>query len=1006
MNQSRLMILLMAFVSVAVLLGAVLFQLQVNAHATWAERSLTNRWMFRDTPSRRGSISDRKGIVLREDQAGFDLEVRYRQFRRRHPVGIAYHGGLLLERLGQGVSAGTSRGEDQQFSYRDRAWLQASAQRLLDVPLTWLTEGPLEKQDAEDLAFYSISLCTQLTGLSPQLTWRRVMDVARELEPVEIAVEVDAPTVWTRVVEWTGEKERFVIPEPPLDVFAERLRELEELDAKVHLLDLQRKRSLKGAAESRRVRSLFEELDRRVAPSADWRAFELLPPEQREALRKIEFWVFLRSVLGDPEGSRWDWLDFAFDERKRLRAIYQRNGKPWLVFLKGRLQTIFELTADGEEAPVRARFEEPRRVSFEPGLGGARSRISFKNMGAFPILGPGIEIPKPLGWKVWGTLPEDRRAELTDQFKGIHGDALLALVENARGRRRGMLPWNESVSRVIQHRMPYGIAAWLGVLKESHPGLLLAPSVRRVTGPAVSGEYPGLDILIGNVSSYWEEDGAALIEKQVASTFGGGEDPLAGIMLQDAVTFGAASSNGFVGTHLDEYPDSFRETVARKAVWSIKRHFLYQGRIGRDGVEGALDDQLTGTPGLRWVVKDKAAREQKLISRLRVQPGESVRLTIDLRLQKLLERAVRRSYGSGCREAAMTILDPVSGDILAMAGYGQTGIKERGALAHGWNRAALASGGSPYLGSVAKPFVLLEHLERQRRNDSDEKFRRVVVPCGGKSKTIEGLASRFRCDHISPHSCGADPVGALGQSCNSYYYQVANGLGVAGLARAYGRVGWVQTVEPDFRYASRNQRGIAGLGVEGFTEDGTASWFSFVTSMPSKIEFLGYGKQGYRLNRGVVELTGIGYGLRVNTVMVARAYAGLATGYLPDVGLVEDPARKRTSLGVAEEDLRLVREGLRHCVREGTAHEIFAGEAGWDRIGFYAKTGTAELKPNYNAWLAGYVTGESTRTAPAFAFAAVVYRAPGHGADFAGPMVREFLRGVMADPQLDAEYLK
>ena len=68
----------------------------VFEHKIWEKRSYTNRWAFRDVPTKRGAIRDRHGEPLRVDAPTTSLEFYYRRFRRRHPCGIAVHGANLM----------------------------------------------------------------------------------------------------------------------------------------------------------------------------------------------------------------------------------------------------------------------------------------------------------------------------------------------------------------------------------------------------------------------------------------------------------------------------------------------------------------------------------------------------------------------------------------------------------------------------------------------------------------------------------------------------------------------------------------------------------------------------------------------------------------------------------------------------------------------------------------------------------------------------------------------
>ena len=98
-------------------------------------------------------------------------------------------------------------------------------------------------------------------------------------------------------------------------------------------------------------------------------------------------------------------------------------------------------------------------------------------------------------------------------------------------------------------------------------------------------------------------------------------------------------------------------------------------RIGKSGVEAAFDDVLRGRPGLKQISVDSLGRPQSApIWRQESRPGYALRLTLDMRLQRAAEQALR--YGIGLAHAnkqwaadggAIVALDPRDGSIRALA---------------------------------------------------------------------------------------------------------------------------------------------------------------------------------------------------------------------------------------------------------------------------------------------------------------------------------------------------
>jgi cell division protein FtsI/penicillin-binding protein 2 len=139
-------------------------------------------------------------------------------------------------------------------------------------------------------------------------------------------------------------------------------------------------------------------------------------------------------------------------------------------------------------------------------------------------------------------------------------------------------------------------------------------------------------------------------------------------------------------------------------------------------------------------------------------------------------------------------------------------------------------------------------------------------------------------------------------------------------------------------------------------------------------------------------------------VHVARAYAALATGSLPTVGLRLSEPRPRVPFTDVVGELEVVREGLRAAVATGTARRLRTLE----QLGVCGKTGTAQIRVTgqNNAWFAGYLPQPSLG-GQQLCCCAVVYSVQDkvHGGDAAGQIVVDVLDAVRDDPTLRARYL-
>lgn len=116
---------------------------------------------------------------------------------------------------------------------------------------------------------------------------------------------------------------------------------------------------------------------------------------------------------------------------------------------------------------------------------------------------------------------------------------------------------------------------------------------------------------------------------------------------------------GALAPHLFGYVGVPKEIDKEEA----SRFNFYQPDIeGKAQIEEAYDDVLRGTPGTRFLQRNAHGVIDGETSRIEPKQGAKVCLTIDARIQQIVEKALR-VVGRG----AAVVLDPNSGKILAMA---------------------------------------------------------------------------------------------------------------------------------------------------------------------------------------------------------------------------------------------------------------------------------------------------------------------------------------------------
>jgi penicillin-binding protein 2 len=96
--------------------------------------------------------------------------------------------------------------------------------------------------------------------------------------------------------------------------------------------------------------------------------------------------------------------------------------------------------------------------------------------------------------------------------------------------------------------------------------------------------------------------------------------------------------------------------------------YLRDDWIGKAGVEATYEKDLRGVYGLESVAKAASGRRGDVLQTIReAQPGSSLTLTIDIREQKLAEKALKWGMKSiGMKRGVFIVMNPQTGEVLAM----------------------------------------------------------------------------------------------------------------------------------------------------------------------------------------------------------------------------------------------------------------------------------------------------------------------------------------------------
>src|SRR5690348_2448463 len=244
--------------------------------------------------------------------------------------------------------------------------------------------------------------------------------------------------------------------------------------------------------------------------------------------------------------------------------------------------------------------------------------------------------------------------------------------------------------------------------------------------------------------------------------------------------FGDVASHviGYMGRINQEDQDRLEET-------DLAANYRGTDFIGKAGVEATYEAELHGTTGFEQVEIDAAGRGIRTLSRTPSQPGNNVTLTLDMRLQQVAEVAL------GNRRGALVAVDPSTGGVLALVskpGFDpnlfvdgidpQYWAELNGSPDHPLTNRAISGLYPP--GSTLKPFMALAALETGKRKPSSSMFDPGYFDFGGR---------RFRDDKKGGHGV-VDLYKSITESCDTYYYHLANDMGIDLIARSLAPFGF------------------------------------------------------------------------------------------------------------------------------------------------------------------------------------------------------------------------
>jgi penicillin-binding protein 2 len=431
---------------------------------------------------------------------------------------------------------------------------------------------------------------------------------------------------------------------------------------------------------------------------------------------------------------------------------------------------------------------------------------------------------------------------------------------------------------------------------------------------------------------------------------------------------------GYIGRVNDNDLDRI-EDEDQEANYRGTEHF------GKTGLEQHYEFELHGQTGFEQVEVDAGGHAVRTLASTAPIAGNNLTLTVDAKLQQVAEKAF------GNRRGAVVAIEPATGGILAlvsMPNYDPNlfvdGIDPANwdALNNSPDKPMVnrALNGAYPPGSTFKPYMALGALTIGKRKPEQTIFDPGYFAFGNHT---------FRDDKKGGHGT-VDMYKSIVDSCDTYYYMLANDMGIDNISNFMRQFGFGQRTGVDVDGESEGVLPSQDWKKKRFKKPEQQKWYA-----------------------GETISIGIGQGYNAYTpIQLAQAVATLANNgvmyrphlvqYITDTRSGEktmiEPKPLRT-IPLKQENIDVIKRAMVGVNKEGTGARAFAG-AGYISAG---KTGTAQVYSlKGEKYAEGHVKQELRDHALFIAFApadqpkialAVLVENGGFGAAAAAPIARQ-----------------
>jgi len=425
--------------------------------------------------------------------------------------------------------------------------------------------------------------------------------------------------------------------------------------------------------------------------------------------------------------------------------------------------------------------------------------------------------------------------------------------------------------------------------------------------------------------------------------------------------------------------------------WDEEDQANYKGTdyIGKLGVEQSYEKTLHGQTGVEQMETSAGGRAVRRLASHPATPGNTVMLSLDIKLQKLVEDMF------GERRGALVAIEPNTGEVLAFVSKPtfDPNLFVEGIDSESW--AALnesldkpllnrALRGTYPPGSTYKPFMAMGALQLGKRAPGTVINDPGFYNYGGHMfRSHEGGLG------------GVDMHRAIQHSSNTYFYSLAVEMGVDNIHDFMKPLTFGQSTGIDLGGEVRGVLPSTAWKRDNYKRPEMKKWYSGETVSLG----IGQGYNAFTMLQLATATATLANGGVKHRPHVVRAIKNTVSGEVTPM-----PQPPAEDLGYAPKNVEIVRNGLIAVNKAGTGARVFAG-APYTSAG---KTGTAQAA----AWSAGarynakaleehqrdhsLFMAFAPAEAPKIAIAVIVENA-GFGAAHAAPIVRRVFDYWLAD---------